>query len=304
MELRHLRYFVTVAEELNFSRASARLRVSQPAVSRQVKTLEEEVGGPLFERVPGALRLTRAGTVLLGHARELLRRSAQALLDVKSMAESGGNLHLGYLAPAQADFLTAALRAFQRLRSGIRVHLYELTPAAQVTALRAGKLDLALIGHACPAALSDLVLTRLRPLRLRAVLPDHHLLALRKTIAIRELAEETFIGFTEEAYPGRNQVIAAACQASGFTPQLRPCAESLSAALGLIGAGEGVGLMPEEVAAIAHPGAVFIPLRRPVPRIQPVAATREASSTAARDLLACIVSANAGTSRGDGARRV
>ncbi len=295
MELRHLRYFVTVADEASFSRAAVLLRVSQPAISRQIKTLEGEVGSPLFLRGPGTLHLTKAGSALLGHARELLRQSTQALLDVKAVSGAAAQaIHLGYLISAQADFLSLALRTFQKRHRTIRVTLYEMTPAAQVTALRAGQLDLGLIGHHHADTLQDLRITVLKLLPLQAIVPDPHSLAQRRKIAVRDLSKETFIGYREEAFPGRNDLITRVCLEAGFKPRLRPCAETLSAVLALVGAGEGVCLIPADVAKLAHPGVTFLALQRPVPKIRYAAAARRAPGPAAlADLLECLKSAAA-----------
>ena len=290
MELRHLRYFVTVADEANFSRAAVLLRVSQPAISRQIKTLEGEVGAPLFLRGRNSLRLTKAGTTLLGHARELLRQSTQALLDVRSVSGTSDQaIHLGYLVTAQASFLSSALRAFQTRHPTIRVSVYEMNPAAQVTALRAGQLDLALIGHHHASTLSGLKISVLKTIPLQAIVSDQHPLTQRKRVAVSELSNETFIGYIEEAFPGRNDLITRVCMEAGFKPRLRACAETLSAVLAMVGAGEGVCLIPADVAKLSHPGVKFLSLRQPVPTIRYAAIShRKSGSAALSDLLGCL----------------
>src|SRR5215471_17213635 len=135
MELRHLRYFVTVAEELNVSRASARLRISQPAVSRQLRDLEQELGVDLFRRGNSKLKLTPAGEAFLAHARDLLRRSNDAARDMAAFRpQTRGALNVGYIAPVLAS-LTPALRTFGQNNPGIDVVLREMTPGEQVEAL-------------------------------------------------------------------------------------------------------------------------------------------------------------------------
>ena len=295
MELRHLRYFVTVAEELNVSRASARLRISQPAVSRQLRDLEEELGVELFRREKGGLKLTLAGQTFLAHARDLLRRSGEA---VKQMAAFGQKpkevLTVGYIAPVLTSILTAALRRFSQERPDSEVVLRELSPGEQVKALREGRIDLALIGNPCAEIEGEFVMTILKRIPLEAVLPDNHLLARRKHIALSDLEGEPFIGFAEEKFPGRNAAICAACQAAGFTPRLGPQVENLTGLLALVAAGKGVTLAPDEVSQLPHPQAVFVRIAPPVPSIISAAAHRkEEKNLLLKELLDCCRDAGA-----------
>ena len=276
MELRHLRYFVTVAEELNISRASARLRISQPAVSRQLRDLEEELGVELFRREKSGLKLTPAGETFLAHARDLLRRSGDAVKQMESFGKRAKEIvTVGYIAPVLASILTPALRRFSQQHSDTEVALREMPPGEQLKALRDGGIDLALIGNPCPEVEREFAVTVLTRIPFQAVLPDNHLLALRKRIALSELEQETFIGFAEEKFPGRNNAICAACQAAGFTPRFGPHVENLTALLALAAAGKGVTLAPAEVGQLAHPQAVFVPLAPPVPLVISVAARRK-----------------------------
>jgi DNA-binding transcriptional LysR family regulator len=276
MELRHLRYFVTVAEEENFSRASARLRISQPAVSRQIKDLEDELGVRLLIREGHTVSLTDAGEAFLAHARDLLKRSTAAAGEMKRFQKQPlEKLTIGYLAPVLAGTLTAALRCMEREAPEVELDLRELSPGDQIEALRAERLDVGFIGNACPEVEKEFTVHPLGKIHLQAVLPDNHVLALRKQMKLSELAEENFIGFSERAFPGRNEVICAACQKAGFTPRFRQQVEGLSALLALIAAGKGVSLAPEEVQRLPHPETVFIPLRPPVPYVISVAAHRK-----------------------------
>jgi DNA-binding transcriptional LysR family regulator len=276
MELRHLRYFVTVAEELNVSRASARLRISQPAVSRQLRDLEEELGVELFAREKSKLKLTPAGEAFLAHARDLLRRSKDAAKEMATFRpQAGRTVTVGYIAPVLASMLTPALRAFSQKSPEVEVILREMSPGEQVKALRDGKIDLALAGNSCPALSDEFEVVVLGQIPFEAVLPDNHWLALRKRIGLAELKDEIFIGFDEEQFPGRNDVICAACQEAGFTPRLRYRVESLSALLAKVAAGSGVTLTPREVGQLPHPGAVLVPLKPPIPSVNSTALFRK-----------------------------
>jgi DNA-binding transcriptional LysR family regulator len=275
MELRHLRYFVTVAEELNVSRASARLRISQPAVSRQLRDLEEELEVKLFDRQKSGLKLTVAGENFLAHARDLLRRSnsaAQAMAAFRKPAKA--TLRVGYIAPVLASLLTPALRDFGNKSPEVEVVLREMAPGEQVKALRDGRIDLALPGNPCAELGKEFEIVVLRRIPFQAVLPDNHLLAQRKRVGLAELKEETFIGFDEEYFPGRNDLICRACQQAGFTPRMRDRVESLTALLAKVAAGNGVTLTPREVGQLPHPGAVLVPLKPPVPSVESAALFR------------------------------
>ncbi len=294
MELRHLRYFVTVAEEKNFSRASARLRISQPAVSRQIKDLEDELGVKLLVRNGHSVSLTDAGETFLAHAYDLLKRSAAAAGEMKRFQKQPAEkLMIGYIAPVLAGTLTAALRCMEHEAPEVELELLELSPGAQIEALRAQRLDIAFIGNACPEVEQEFTVHPLGKINLQAVLPDNHVLALRKQIKLSELADENFIGFSERTFPGRNDVICAACQKAGFTPRFRQQVDGLSALLALIAAGKGVSLAPEEVQRLPHPQTAFIPLRPPAPFVISVAAHRkdEARPAIAKLLTCCRKSA-------------
>jgi DNA-binding transcriptional LysR family regulator len=276
MELRHLRYFVTVAEELNVSRASARLRISQPAVSRQLRDLEDELGVKLFARDKSKLKLTPAGEAFLAHARDLLRRSNDAAKEMATFrAAAASKITVGYIAPVLTSTLTPALRTFGQKNPGIDVVLREMTPGEQIKALRNGQIDLALAGNPWPELAHEFELVVLGQIPFEAVLPDNHLLALRKRIALAELGDETFIGFDEDQFPGRNDVICAVCQQAGFTPHLRYRVESLTALLAKVATGAGVTLTPREVGQLPHPGAVLVRLKPPIPSVKSAAVFRK-----------------------------
>lgn len=289
MELRHLRYFVTVAEELNISRASARLRISQPAVSRQLRDLEEELRVSLFRRESSGLKLTPAGDAFLAHARDLLRRSGDAVKQMAAFSQPAKEtLTVGYIAPVLSSILTPALRRFSQAHENAEISLRELNPGEQVKSLRAGRIDLALLGNPCAEIEHEFTVTVLMRIPFQAVLADNHRLALRKRISLSELEGEPFIGFSEEIFPGRNAAICTGCQTAGFTPLFRYYVESLTALPALVAAGKGVTLAPAEVSQLAHPQAVFIPLAPPAPSVLSAAARRKDDpNPLLRELLEC-----------------
>jgi DNA-binding transcriptional LysR family regulator len=282
MELRHLRYFVTTAEELNVSRASARLRVSQPAVSRQIHDLEDELGIALFVRERNGLSLTPAGESFLAHARDILRRSGEAVSHMKALRERPGKkLTVGYIAPLLTSILTPALKHFHRQHSDTEISLKEYWPNEQVKALRSGQIDLALPGSPCAELAKEFEVIVLRRIPFQAVLSDDHPLASRKHIALNELNGETFIGFDETSFPGRNDSICEACQRAGFTPRFLRRVESLAALLATVATEDAVAITPEEVGQLAHPSAVLVALKPPAPSVASVALCRKGETNKA-----------------------
>lgn len=283
MELRHLRYFVTVAEELNFSRAAARLRVSQPAISRQIKDLEEEAGVQLFARESSGLKLTPAGQTFLAHARDVLRRGNEALKAMAAFrAAPAEKLVIGYIPTALPSFLSDALRAFAAEHPKVSVELRELSPKRQITELRSGKIDLAFIGHPCPELADEFDLRILKRIPLAMAIPDRHHLALRKKVSLHEFSDEDFIGLDEEHFPGRNAFICQTAQQAGFTPRIKHKADSLASLLALVGAARGVALVPKELESLPHRHAAIIPLKNSPSLAWSAAAQKEASALARR----------------------
>ena len=264
MELRHLRYFAMAASERNISRASERLNVSQPAVSRQLKDLEEELGAPLFVRERNGLVLTSAGETALVHAKEILRRTNG--LEEAMRAHRGGAdrvIRIGFIPTALTGFLADALRQFHLSRTDVTVELRELMPRPQEQALREGEIDLALLGAPCPVLRKEFQLKSIKKTPIAAVVPDHHSLAKRKSIDLSELSQERFVSLDQKFFPGRPELMAELGRRAGFDPEIRFYAEGFSELLGLVAGGAGVAVLPADVAHLPHPRVVFLPLRRP-----------------------------------------
>src|SRR6059058_3584351 len=153
MELRHLRYFIGVAEEENVSRAALKLHVSQPALSRQIRDLEDELGFLLLERSAKSVRLTEAGRAFLTEARAVLQRAEDAVKAARTIATGGGELHVGYAPSLTARILPPALRAFQAELPNVRVKLHDFSTEEMLAGLREGKLQVAFVVRLTPALL-------------------------------------------------------------------------------------------------------------------------------------------------------
>lgn len=275
MELRHIRYFIAAAEELNFSRASRRMNVSQPAMSRLIHDLECELGAPLFVRERFGLSLTAAGEKYQVYARQILDICSEAMLAIRNLPEIGTILNIGFFYCAKlGPLLGEAIRLFREIHPDIIVKTHELSPAAQAAALRKKQIDLALLGNPGGAVLDEFMVKYLFEVELQAVLPAQHPLAGRQAIYLKDLERDAFIGYNEQSFPGRNQVLYNRCWVAGFKPNLRYQGDSLLEVLSLIGAGNGVCLMPADVARMPHSNIVFVPVREKLEPIKFAAAWR------------------------------
>lgn len=280
MELRHLRYFVMAAEEKNISRAAARLNISQPAVSRQIRDLEAEFGVSLFERESNGLSLTDAGQAALLHSQDLLRRAAGLESAMASFARGPKrSLRVGFIPTALPGFLAGALRAFNQKHDGVCTQIREMSPLDQERALRRDEIDVALLGTPCPEMVAEFKSEAIIKTPMAIVLPDDHLLALRKSIDLAELEGERFVSLHERNFPGRPALMADLGERAGFTLDVRMRAETLQELLGLVGGGAGVGVLPADVHQLPHPGVVFVQMRKPRLQLVSAAVWREEAET-------------------------
>ncbi len=273
MELRHLRYFLAVADELHFGRAAARLHISQPPLSQQIRQLEEELGFELLARTRRRVRLTEAGRAFREDARALLDRLAQATLSAQRVARGEtGALAVGFVASATYAILPRLYRRFHERHPAVSLTLSEMSTAEQVEALRAGQIQ---VGLARPPIGDDsLAQEVLREEPLALALPARHRLAARRAIPLRALADEPFVLFPRQPRPGWVDVVQAACRAAGFRPLVAQEVLELSAAVTLVAAGVGVTLVPESAQALRLAGVAYRPLRPPAPTTQLVALHR------------------------------
>jgi DNA-binding transcriptional LysR family regulator len=194
--------------------------------------------------------------------------------------EKSQAITLGYIPTALPSFLTDALREFSNRYPNVAVHLREMSPQEQVDALREEKINLAFIGNPYAELKADFDLTIVKRIPLSVALPDNHLLARRKTIELKELSDDDFVGLAENRFPGRNDFICRTCQRAGFTPRIVTKADSLSSMLALVAAGKGVALLPSEVEALPHRKCVFVPLKRCSATVEWAIASRKGEENA------------------------
>lgn len=258
MEIRHLRYFVAVAEELHFGRAAQRLHIQQPPLSRQIQDLESELGFPLFERSRRRVELTPAGTALLGRARQVFDALDVAIHDARSASEGeSGRLVVGYPSSLAYSGLTELLRAFRTRFPSVEISLRELPPADQIDGLKAGSLDVGFVRTSLddPTLAAELV----RREALMVVLPDDHRLVKHRRIPLKALAQEPFVMFPRARGPAFFDQLMSLCGRAGFTPRIVQEAAQLDI-VSLVAAGFGVSIMPSSMRNFRRPGLAFRPI--------------------------------------------
>lgn len=284
MELRHLKYFVAVAEELNFSRAAVRLYISQPALSRQIKNLEDELSVLLFLRQSDGLALTEAGKYFLEQAKDILNRSHVAVETIKThYTNTHEPLVIGYIPTILQTFLGQTLNRFGLAYPEIAVRFQEMPPSEQVRALRDGSIDIAFMGNPPDELDEEFTVKCVKKVPIAAVLTDTHPLAHKSSINLAELTSEKFIGMSEKTFPGRNDRIRGVCHEAGFTPNLRLFADSHASMIALVAAGQGIAIMPDEAEALPHPQVVFMPIHHPIHYARSTAVWRKETPTKSLD---------------------
>jgi DNA-binding transcriptional LysR family regulator len=265
VELRHLRYFVAVAEELHFRRAAERLYVTQPALSRQIAQLEHELGIPLFKRDRRRVELTQAGKVLLEDVRSTLVRLEQSLANARwAHGATDHVLRVGF-PPSQANVVRPLLDTFRNRQPDVWLEEHCLSSKAQVAALRDAALDVGFF-H---GPVDDELLTAV-PLQgpaLTVALPSAHRLARIDEVPFGALASERLILPSQRRQPDYWGRVLAWCRAALVTPELVPLEESQpflpSIVLPKVAAGEGIWLLPTAAPTVTPPGVTFRPVRLP-----------------------------------------
>lgn len=262
MELRHLRYFCVLAEELHFSRAAARLSISQPPLSVAIRQLEESVGAQLFERSSREVRLTAAGVALRASAQRLLAMAEDAATQTRRVAEgSMGVLRIGFVGAMIYRGLPRALRTFQAEFPRVQVTLTERNSADQVRALLDDELELGFL-HSRPVA-ANLHAKLLDSEPFACCLPQNHRLARRRRLTIEDLRGEPFILFARSVSPEYHDRVLSICDRAGFRPEIRHEARHWLAIVSLVSQELGIALVPESLKEANLAGATFCALSTP-----------------------------------------
>lgn len=262
MELRHLRYFVAVAEEGHFGRAAERLHIVQPALSMQIKALEEELGGPLFVRTSRKVTLTAAGTALLVEARRTLEQAERARDIVASMVSGSiGTVRIGFAGNAVfSGQLTTDLHRFHRTHPRAQLEVVEVPPQQQVAALLEGRIDIAYCPDHGELALPGLNVELVGEWPLLAAMAVDHPLTSRVHIGLSDIAAEPLIVYSAEESNDALNVLRAEF---GREPFIAHRASNTLSVVALAAAGLGVALVPASLADIAMPGITYRHIMHP-----------------------------------------
>ncbi|MGC3989542.1 MAG: LysR substrate-binding domain-containing protein [Chthoniobacteraceae bacterium] len=259
--IHELECFVAVAGELNFSRAAARLRLSQPPLSRQIQALEEKLGCRLLERSTRAVSLTAAGQLFLTDVQGIFNQLDGAAEVVRRIAKGeNSRLRLGFVGALMDGELVQLLQRFRKRHPQCQLHLTDLTPGPQMQALLAGQLDGAFIGASpkgSPKRLEALIWKRER---LLFAMPASHGMAGQASIRPAQLGAEGWVMVSREAAPAFRQQFDHWCETAGFKPRIVQESERVAAVLTMVAAGQGISLLPPGLSRLIGPGVAFIPV--------------------------------------------
>lgn len=260
MELRHLHYFISVADELHFGSASKNLHISQPALSHQIKQLELEMGVLLFHRTQRKVKLTKAGEAFLIRAKEILKSVSEACEEARRVDNGElGQLKIGFTGFVTFDLLPVIIQTYQSKFPNVKITLKHLTTTEQVKALNAQEID---VGILIPPIES-------RSLQLKFLREECFVIALPKsqyrhnalTINLADLAKEKFIMPTRISGPGYYDSIISLCYNAGFSPITYQEAQELQTIISLVASGLGVALVPESLSCINKDNVLYIPIK-------------------------------------------
>jgi DNA-binding transcriptional LysR family regulator len=276
MELRHLRYFLAVAEELNFSRAAARLHIAQPPLSQQIRQLEDELGLQLLERGSRPMRLTEAGRFFKTEAANIFAQLDQAVAGARRIGRGEvGWIGIGYVGSAMNQILPPVLRRFHAEHPGVEVLLHEMLPFEQSAALLDRRVHVSFVRPTLDH--EDLVEECLYQEPVAIALPSDHRWAGRSEIAIAELADEPVVLYGSPMTRGLDSgLILSMFRDAGVEPKVAVQSQYADSALGLVAAGMGVALTAAGFGRVPRAGVTFVPVAAPSPSIPMKVAYRAA----------------------------
>jgi DNA-binding transcriptional LysR family regulator len=260
MELRQLRYFVAVAEELHFRRAAARLHITQPPLSQQIRLLEAELGCSLLTRTRRSVRLTSAGAAFLGDVRTLLEELDRAVTTAQRIgAGRQGRLRINFVGSAMLSIVPQIVQRFRLARPDVEIELRERSTVEQLRALSAGVADVGLVRppiEEMPDLRAHVVLRE----RTVAAIPTSHPLAQLRRIPLRRLAVEPLVMFPRNQAPGFHDLLIASLMSTGASPHVVQRAPETATIIGLVAAGIGISLVPESAARHELDGVTYRPI--------------------------------------------
>jgi DNA-binding transcriptional LysR family regulator len=264
MELRHLRYFLAVAEELNFTRAAKRLNIAQPPLTQQIKALEAEMGVTLFDRTRYRVELTDAGRSFVPQVARILADVRNAVLIAKQAAAGEvGHVRIGFTESASFNpLVTATFRSFRAAYPEVELSLEESPSTVLATALREGRIDAAFVRPPLRTG-EGIALHLIDEEEMVVAIPSNHPLAQRPDLDIRDLAEETFVLYPRTERPGLADTVIAACEKAGFAPKVKQYTPQLSSTINLVAASLGISIVPRSMRGLQPEAVTYKRLRDP-----------------------------------------
>jgi DNA-binding transcriptional LysR family regulator len=280
VELRHLRYFRAVGEELHFGRAAERLHIAQPPLSQQIRQLERELGVSLLTRTTRTVELTPAGRAYLERTVEILDAVDDAGGQARRIdAGAEGSLAIGCVGSATYSLLPELVRALGESLPGVEVTVRgEMLAPAQIEALLSGDIDLALLRP--PVNHDGIVTETVRRDRLLAALPADHRLAGRPEVAVADLRDDDFVVHAGHGRSVMSNLVAAICADAGFVPRIRQEVSETSTLVTLVAAGLGVAIVPDPTAALDIAGVRYVPIAPATLGVDLVAARAKTNDSA------------------------
>ena len=266
MELRHLRYFVTLAEELHFGRAAERLHIAQPPLSQQIRQLEVELGFQLFHRTKRTVQLTEAGQVFLGEVQQIFQQLDRAIqVGRKTSRGEMGQLVVGFVSSTAYNVLPTILRTFRTRVPDVSLELHELSTEQQLQWLREGRID---VGFLRPPVDEDTFsVATIFQEPLVVALAETHPLANGASGSLRSLSSELFIFFPRSIAPGLYDQIISLCQQADFSPTVAQEAMQMQTIVSLVAAEMGIAIVPESLQHLQRTGVVYKAIQEPTSKV-------------------------------------
>jgi DNA-binding transcriptional LysR family regulator len=279
MELRHLRYFVAVADALSFTKGAQKLRLSQPSLTRQIKDLEERIGVRLFDRTKRRVNLTEEGKFFLEDAKRVLAHSAEIVQAVQHLnGRDRLRLNIGYVANLFYSALPPSLAAFQCSLPAVSINLFDMTCGDQFRALENGKIDIGFVGFLQTIEELDLEFRVIASYKTVAALAKDNPLTRKAVIKLKDLEPMFFISLSEASYPGYRQWLITACRRAGVSPKILHEANTERTLIQAVESGLGVALLPDQIKKLPGEDVSFRPITPPVASQSCIAWKKENSS--------------------------
>jgi DNA-binding transcriptional LysR family regulator len=264
MDFRQFRYFVTAAEELHFARAAEKLGIAQPALSQQIKSLEQQLGAQLFRRTKRRVELTDIGEAFLQETRATLVNAEKAVRIASDMARGeAGQIDIGLVGSVMYESrFTHQLKLYSKEHPGIRISLHEMPTLTQIDAIHSQHIDIAIVREPIPAfALGDVEHFILSTQQLVVALPNEHPLSGNVAIKLAALADDDFLAFNDPPGVAMGQALLDQCRIAGFEPRIAQKVSGIATLISLVAAGFGVSLVAETISHLRLPGVCYQPLK-------------------------------------------